>query len=117
MQAPKYSKAKIDQVANAWETLAKTETFGGMTLAEFKTAVQPSQAAREALTALNDQLTAAHNTRDAADQASLDKVQLVVNGVVGNPAFGPNSDLYEAMGYVRESERKSGLTHKGKKGA
>jgi hypothetical protein len=52
MKAPKDSKAKIDQVVNAWETLAQTHSFGGMTLAEFKTAVQPSQAAREALATL-----------------------------------------------------------------
>jgi hypothetical protein len=44
-------------------------------------------------------------------------VQLVVNGVVGDPTFGPDSALYEAMGYVRKSERKSGLTRKGKKTA
>jgi hypothetical protein len=37
-------------------------------------------------------------------------MQLVVNGVVSDLAFGPDSDLYEAMGYVR----KSGLTRKGK---
>ena len=88
-----------------------------MTLAEFKTALQPSQAIRGELKALDDQMTAAKNARDAADQVSLDKVQLAVNGVVGDPAFGPNSDLYEAMGYVCVSERKSGLTRKGKKGA
>jgi hypothetical protein len=34
--------------------------------------------------------------------------------VTGDPAFGPDSSLYEAMGYVRKSERKSGLTRKGK---
>jgi len=117
MKAPKDNKAKIDQVVNAWETLAQTHSFGGMTLAEFKAAVQPSQAARDALKTLDDQVTAAMNARDMADQVSLNKVQLAVNGVVGDPAFGPDSDLYEAMGYVRESERKSGLTRKGKKGA
>ena len=44
---------------------------------------------------------------------NLDKV-LVVYGVMGNPAYGPDSDLYEAMGYVRKSERKTGLTRKKK---
>ncbi len=36
----------------------------------------------------------------------------VVNGVKGDPAFGEDCDLYEAMGYVRKSERKSGLSRK-----
>ena len=35
-------------------------------------------------------------------------VNLVVNAVKGDPAFGENSDLYESMGYVRKSERKTG---------
>ncbi len=53
----------------------------------------------------------------ARSAASLEKLKLVVNGVIGNPKYGPNSDLYEAMGYVRESEHKSGLTRKGSKAA
>jgi hypothetical protein len=39
---------------------------------------------------------------------------LVVNSVVGDVDFGPDSSLPEAMGYVRESERKTGLTRKKK---
>jgi hypothetical protein len=39
-------------------------------------------------------------------------VQLVVNGVVGDPEEGPDSDLYAAFGYTRTSERKTGLTRK-----
>ena len=41
-------------------------------------------------------------------------MNLMVNGVKGDPDFGEDSDLYEAMGYVRKSERKSGLTRKKK---
>jgi hypothetical protein len=36
-----------------------------------------------------------------------------VNSVRGTPGFGPDSPLYRALGYVRKSERKSGLTRKG----
>lgn len=113
-KAPKDAIAKIDQAVNAWETLAPTAKFGGMSLAEFKAAVQPSQTTREALMTLEQQTTAALNARDAADEVSLTKVQLVVNGVIGDPAFGENCALYEALGYVRKSVRKSGLTRKGK---
>ena len=31
---------------------------------------------------------------------------------MGTPAYGPDSDLYGAMGFVRKSQRKSGLTQK-----
>ena len=43
-------------------------------------------------------------------------MQLVVNGVVGDPTEGPDGDLYEAMGYVRASQRHTGLTRKKKAG-
>ena len=32
----------------------------------------------------------------------------------GNPAYGNDSPLYGAMGFVRKSEKKSGLTRKKK---
>ena len=35
-------------------------------------------------------------------------------GVAGNPDFGNDSPLYGAMGFVRKSEKKSGLTRKRK---
>lgn len=114
-KAPKNNKAKIDQVVKVWEALALAPTakFGGMTLAEFKAAVLPSQTMRDTIKALEDQMTAALNARADADKVNLEKVQLVVKGVVGDVAYGDNSALYEALGYVRKSERKSGLTRKG----
>ena len=114
MDGPKEAADKLTSISKAWQTLAEDKSFGGMTLAEFQAAVKPSFDARDAITDLDNQLTAAKNIRDKADQTSLAKIQLVVNGVVGDPNFGPDSDLYEAMGYVRKSERKSGLTRKGK---
>jgi hypothetical protein len=87
-----------------------------MTVEQFETAVAPTKAARERIEDLQDQLTQALNQRDAADEAALEKIQLVVNGVLADPTEGPDGSLYEAMGYTRKSDRKSGLTRKGKKG-
>jgi hypothetical protein len=61
---------------------------------------------------LDDQMTHAINARDDADGVSLGKAAMVVAAVVGDPNFGPDSSLYEAMGYTRKSEPKSGLTRK-----
>ena len=33
-------------------------------------------------------------------------------GIAGDPAYGNDSPLYGAMGFVRKSEKKSGLTRK-----
>jgi hypothetical protein len=62
---------------------------------------------------LETQTTEALNDRDAADAVVLAKAQQVVNGVLADPSEGPDSSIYEAMGYTRKSERRSGLTRKG----
>jgi hypothetical protein len=109
---PKHIQQKIERMLNAWETLAPAKSFGGMTLAQFQAAAQPAQAARQQIDDLEDQLKQAIANRENADNAFLTKAQLVVNGVLADPTEGPDSALYEAMGYTRKSERKSGLTRK-----
>lgn len=102
----------MERMINAWETLAPGKSFGGMTLAQFQAAAEPAQAARQRIDDLDDQLKQAQADRDEADEAFLEKAQLVVNGVLADPTEGPDSALYEAMGYRRKSERRSGLTRK-----
>ena len=112
--SPKANQEKYDKVEAAWKDLAPGETFGGMTLAQFQARLQPSKDQREALDQLDNQMKEHITDRDDADTVSMNGVELVVNGVIGNPDFGPDSALYEAMGYIRKSERKSGLTRKKK---
>jgi hypothetical protein len=99
----------LNQILNAWETIAPTKSFGGMTLAQFQTVVGRSRVARDRIRDLDNQMTQAINERDDADKAALAQCQLAVNGVLADPTEGKNSALYEAMGYTRFSERKSGL--------
>jgi hypothetical protein len=101
---------KMDRMLNAWRTLAPDKTFGGMTLAQFEALAAPSKAARQKIEDLDNQRAQAVTEREDADEAFLAKAQLVVNGVLADPDFGPDSALYEAFGYTRTSERKSGLT-------
>ena len=110
--SPRETEQKMERMLNAWETLAADKSFGGMTLAQFQAAAQPSRTARERIDDLEDQLKQAITDRETADEAFLAKAQLVVNGVLADPAHGDDSALYEAMGYKRKSERKSGLTRK-----
>jgi len=109
---PSANKTKLDDILNAWEELAPDKSFGGMTLAQFKAVVKPSLDTRAELAKLEPQITHWQNRREDADVVSNTAVQKVVKGVMGDPAFGEDSDLYEGMGYVRKSERKSGLTKK-----
>lgn len=112
MASPRGTQDKLDKITEAWQTLATEKTFGGMTLEQFKTAVKPSYDTRARVRTLESQLLSEQTARDAADKESLRIAQMVVNGVIGDPTEGPDSDLYEAMGYVRTSARKTGLTRK-----
>jgi hypothetical protein len=109
---PKSNQQKMEKMLNAWETLAPTKSFGGMTLAQFQAAALPAQAARQRIAELETQMTHAIDERETADEAFLAKAQLVINGILADPTEGTDSALYEAMGYTRKSERKSGLTRK-----
>ena len=112
--SPGTVEKKLGDVVSAWETLRPAKSFAGLTLAQFKTAIKPSADARVAIDGLDNQLIAAQDQRDIADVESMKKLLLVVNGVKGDPDEGEDGELYEAMGYVRKSERKSGKTNKKK---
>ncbi|MGB8509863.1 MAG: hypothetical protein WCD76_15890 [Pyrinomonadaceae bacterium] len=114
MSTPKSTQTKLDRMISAWETLAPDKSFGGMTLAQFKAAVKTSYETRDEIRVIESQLQSKMIERDNADQESLRAAQRVVNGVIGDPTEGPDSDLYEALGYVRNSARKTGLTRKKK---
>lgn len=103
---------KVDDVITAWEQLAPTAKFAGMTLAEFRTAVEPSKAERQRTAELEAELSGAAGRRAHADLNTNEKLKLVVAAVKGDPAFGENSALYRAMGYIPMAERASGLTRK-----
>jgi hypothetical protein len=111
--SPKDNQSKIETVRNAWKTLAPDKSFGGMTYAQFEAATAPSFTTRQQLEENDNQRTQLLTARAGADDVSLSKVSLVVNGVRADPNFGDDSGLIEAMGYTRTSERKSGLTRKG----
>ena len=114
--SPKDNEEKLTRVRNAWKTLAPDHSFAGNTFEQYQTATEPSFTSRQDLEANDDQRTHLLNTRADADEASLTLTAAIVAGVLADPAFGPNSSLYEAMGYTRKDERKSGL-HRGTPGA
>jgi len=110
--SPKDNLDRINTVTKAWETLRPTKSFAGLTLAQFKAKVKPSLDGRTNVATLEHQMTAALDERDDADNDSLEVIKLVVSAVKGDPAETAKGELYEAMGFVRESERLSGLTRK-----
>lgn len=106
---PKETEDKLNEVIKAWFELRKEKSFGKMTLEEFKAKVKDSFDRRDDIKKLDIAMATAINRRNDADEISLGLVQLVVNGVKGDADEGEDGDLIEAMGYVRKSERASGL--------
>lgn len=104
----------LEKVLDAWRDIAPGEKFGGLNLAEFEALVDASRQSRVTLVDKQNEVISAIVGRENNDIAALTSKAIVVNGVIGNPDFGPDSALYEAMGYVRKSSRKSGLTRKKK---
>lgn len=112
--SPSKIMEKLSKILEAWKNLAPTETFGGMTLTEFQTEIGKSVTVRVEISDLENQITNKMQERDVTDTTNWEKAQFVVSSVAGNPNFGKNSGLYEAMGYVSTDQRKSGLTRKTK---
>lgn len=112
LQSPGNNEIKMLKVLNAWKTLAPSKSFGGMKLEEYENQVNNSIQPRQRLIALDDEIKQQQAVRDDQDQKTLTDIQFIVNGVLADPTEGANSALYEAMGYIRKSARKSGLTRK-----
>ncbi len=105
---------KLNKLITGWQDLAPDKSFGGMTLADFQAKVKPSLDARKDVQDAETKMTDATTRRQTGDAETLRLIQLAVSSIKGDPAFGDDSALYEAAGYVRKSERKSGLSRKAK---
>ena len=111
-KSPKIAEERMERMLNAWRTLAPDKSFGGMTLAQFEAVAAPAKAARELVADLEAQTAQAIAQREQADEEFAIRAQQVVAGVLADPTEGPDSALYEALGYTRKSARKSGLTRR-----
>ncbi len=104
---------RIATIRLAWKELNPQAVLAGRTLEQFEAETEIPLRLRTEILALEKQLEGRKADRSLADDTVSDLMDLVVNSVKGTPAFGPDSPLYRAMGYIRKSERRSGLTRKG----
>ena len=106
-KSPKANLDRINTTITAWKTHRANKIFAGMTLEQFTAAINPSFTARTEVDTCESTLKAAISLREKADDATDVIIKKMVNDVVSQE--GEDSEFYEALGYVRESERKSGL--------
>ena len=97
---------QIRRVISAWERLAPDAVFYGMTLAQFRAAVQPSIDTRDQIDDHMRHVKLLTGQRDFVDVEAMRLVEGVSLAVQGNPKFGQDSLLYGQMGYVRKSARR-----------
>jgi hypothetical protein len=103
---------RIAEITQAWESHAPSESFSGLTLEQFKEGIKPSLDVRAAITECATRSLGLKAQRAVDDAASLALIQRMINGVKGDPKHGEDGRLYAAMGFVRKSERSSGLTRR-----
>ena len=107
-------KEQCNTMNDAWVEGARSVTFNGIEQTTFKTAIESAAAKDAAIADTEAQLKMMKDVRDD-EYKSLDQDRSKIGmGVAGDPAFGNDSPLYGAMGFVRKSEKKSGLTRKKK---
>ena len=109
----KQTKSRANAIATAWASLAKDDSFGGYTLAQFQQLQTNAQGTSASLGTMDANYADAMRQRDASHETLNQAMLNIVDGVKGDTAkHGANSSLYKAMGYVPRDERASGLTRK-----
>jgi hypothetical protein len=109
---PKVIEDKYNRILIAWKTLAPDKIFGGITLEQFEAQIERSNAPRKRLNRLDNEIKLEQTNRDSEDISTLKVCETIVKNVLADPDFGDDSGIYEAMGYIRKSNRKSGLTRR-----
>jgi len=101
------------QILDAWRSLAPEATLNGMTLEQFVEATRTSEEVRQRIAETERTLDGLRHERLQSDTQLRVQIADLVDAVKGNPAFGANSPLYSAFGYVPRDARRSGLTRRG----
>jgi hypothetical protein len=100
----------VTTVTDAWSSICPEKTFFGITLEQYKESVKPCYDLRAEIAETKKRLENLTAKCSDADTAALKLTKSIVHAVKADPTEGENSPLYAAMGYVRASERSSGLT-------
>lgn len=108
-------KEKVLRILNAWLEGAPTVTeFRNTKRADFEARIAEAQALEDKAADLETQLSMTRDQiADIYSQLDDDAVD-IRKGVEGHKDFGDDSPLIGSMGFVRKSERKTGLTRKKK---
>ncbi len=105
--SPEQQVRRIRNTIRAWEVHARRSAFSRHSLTEFKAAMQPALDAHARVADQRKQLRVSLLERNGAVRKAMELVYLIGFATRGDPEHGPNSDLYEALGYTREAVRRT----------
>ena len=111
---PKGNETVFERGLRALRNMAPDTRFKGKGLAEFSAQVERCMASRRRLEDLGSATNSELLVRESEDERALAMLDNIIDGVIGHEDFGDDSALYEELGFVRKSQRKSGLTRKRK---
>ena len=100
------TRDKAQQFRTAWTQLAPPVSLGGMTLAQFEESISVLDTVHGEINALLTQLDAKRTIEEARVRDVLD---LIASSIKASPEHGRDSILYSSFGFIRQSDRKSGL--------
>ncbi len=100
----------VAAVTDGWSSVRPEKPFFGVTLEQYKEAVKPCYDFRVEIAETQKRLKSLIAQCKDADASALKLTKNIVHAVKADPTEGEDSPLYAAMGYVRASDRSSGLT-------
>src|SRR5437879_5725483 len=107
---PRKPTDKAGFIAGAWEKQAEDSKFSNLTPVQFRTQITTVTDLQDDIVALERDL-AGKRDELITSRKNLNKVcGRVVSAVRADPDHGSDSPLLAAMGYVTDSQRKSGKT-------
>ena len=110
--SPKKVEETMQRALDAWSDLAPDKKFGNKSLADFQAQCEKSMAPRRKLTELTNEEKRQIAIRETEDKATMQMFEKIVAGIISDDDFGNDSAIYEAFGFVRKSDRKSGNTRR-----
>lgn len=105
-------RERAARMNNAWAQGAATAVFNGITQAAFQTEIVGAGAGEQEIADMEAQVKMKKTALEERYKRIGDTSIKVRDGVEGHAEFGSNHPIYAAMGFVRTSDRKSGLTRK-----
>jgi gamma-glutamyl-gamma-aminobutyrate hydrolase PuuD len=104
----------VTEINDAWAQGAPTAVFSGIAQTQFDAKIKAAAGADQEIDELEAALNLKKQFRDGLYEALNDDAVKIHLGVQGHPEFGKDHPILDPMGFVRDSQKKTGLTRRKK---